>query len=386
MVVHTSAGAAVFAMLLVVGRRRNWPKGDALPHSLPLTVIGAGILWFGWFGFNAGDGLQANSVAAQALVNTQLAAAAGVIVWLIVERARTGHATVLGGVTGAVAGLATITPCAGYVSAYSALLIGIIAAVVCYPALKIKSLLRLDDALDVIAVHFAGGALGSLLVGLFAQRAINPVSANGLFYGGGLTLLGHQVIAVICVAAFSFVLSWLIAMAIQKTIGLRVNPADEARLDEVQQGMAAYHLDHIWSLPGAAATSPATTAAGAEAAAGALPVPATGTAAVSAVTPGVRLVTALVDPYDVDYDALTRRLASAGGSSIVVSDVHLYSGGQSQVVRAETKAVDFPDRLRVEVLVTEVQLPEVVAALRQASRDRSGEYIQITRPETVKLD
>ena len=366
MVVHASAGAAVVAMLLVVGRRRNWPKGQTLPHSMPLTVIGAGILWFGWFGFNAGDGLQANAVASQAFINTQLAAAAGMLAWLIVERGRDGHATVLGGVTGAVAGLATITPCAGYVSAYSALLIGVIAGLVCQFALKIKAIFRLDDALDVVAVHFAGGVLGSLLLGFFAETAINPAGANGVFHGGGFALLGHQAIALICVVAFSFALTWLIAIAVAKTIGLRVEPQDEFRLDEVQQGMDAYHIDHVSNLPGSAGPRrPAVPAAPAQ------------------MADGSRLVTTLIDPYAVDSQEMTTALLRAGASSIVVSEVHHYSGEEQQVVRGQRKTIDFHDRLRVEVLAPETQLNAVLTELHNYSSSDHGDHTRVISPQTV---
>ena len=150
LVVHASAGAAVLAVLLVVGRRRNWPHTAAPPNSIPLTIVGAGILWFGWFGFNGGDGLQANGLAAQAVLNTHLAAAAAMLVWLALERVTDGHSTVVGAVSGAVAGLATVTPTAGYVNAASAVAIGALAGLVCHFALKLKYLLRLDDALDAV--------------------------------------------------------------------------------------------------------------------------------------------------------------------------------------------------------------------------------------------
>ena len=242
MVVHASAGAAALALLVVLGRRRVWPDRAPLPHSIPLVIVGAGILWFGWFGFNAGDGLQANGVAAQALINTQVAAAAAMLVWLVVERVRDGHATVLGGVTGAVGGLATITPAAGYVSTTSAIIIGALAGLVCHVALRLKVVFKYDDALDVIAVHFVGGMLGSLLVGFFGEEAINSIGADGVFFGGGFGLLGEQVLALAVVIAFSFAGTWLIAMGIEHTIGLRVAPEDEEHLDEIQQGMGAY--DH----------------------------------------------------------------------------------------------------------------------------------------------
>ena len=162
LVVHASAGSAVLALLLVIGHRRRWPNAATPPHAVPLVVLGAGILWFGWFGFNAADGLQANGVAAQALMNTQVAAAAAMLVWLLVDHFTDGHATVLGAVTGAVAGLATITPCAGYVDTYSAIIIGGLAGLICHLALRLKVFLHLDDALDVIAVHFIGGVFGDV--------------------------------------------------------------------------------------------------------------------------------------------------------------------------------------------------------------------------------
>src|SRR5271170_3489820 len=199
--------AGVLALLVVIGRRRRWPNAATPPHSIPLVVLGAGILWFGWFGFNAADGLQANGIAAQALINTQAAAAAAMLVWLLMEHFTEGHATVLGGVTGAVGGLATITPAAGYVTTYSAIGIGLLAGLLCHLALKLKIFLRLDDALDVIAVHFIGGVLGALLVGFFGDHAINSIGADGIFYGGGVTLLGHQALAIAVVVAFSFCLT-----------------------------------------------------------------------------------------------------------------------------------------------------------------------------------
>ncbi len=251
LVVHASAGAAALALLLVVGRRRGWPHTDALPHSLPLTVTGAGILWFGWFGFNAGDGLRADGIAAQALLNTTIAASAGMLLWLLLERQTDGHPTVLGAVSGAVAGLATITPCAGYVNTLAAMAIGAIAGVVCYVALRAKFYFRFDDAFDVVAVHFVGGVTGSLLLGFFAEAAINSAGANGVFFGGGARFLGDQALAVVVVVTYSFCLTWVIATIVEAVVGLRAAPADQDILDQRQQGMAAYHLDRVSSLVGA---------------------------------------------------------------------------------------------------------------------------------------
>ncbi len=244
LVVHASAGSAALAIMLVVGWRRKAAE-ESTPFSVPLVMLGVGILWFGWFGFNAGAGLAADGIAAQALINTAVAAAAGMLGWLAVERIRTKYATVLGGGCGAVAGLATITPGAGYVGVQAALAIGAIAGVVCYLALNLKSWFRFDDALDVIAVHFVGGILGTLLLGVFAEKEINPIGANGLIHGGGAALLGKQAVATVSVVAFSFILTLIIAFVIEKTIGLRVDPADENDLDQVQQGSSAYDFAGI---------------------------------------------------------------------------------------------------------------------------------------------
>ena len=356
LVVHAAAGAAVLALLLVVGRRRRWPHAATPPHSIPLVVLGAGILWFGWFGFNAADGLQANGVAAQALINTQLAAAAAMLVWLLIDHRVEGHATVLGGVTGAVAGLATITPCAGYVTSYSAIIIGALAGLVCHLALRLKVFLRLDDALDVIAVHFIGGVFGSLLLGFFGSEAINSIGADGVFYGGGASLLGNQALAVVVVVAFSFCLTWLIAMAVEKTIGLRVKTADEDDLDLSQQAMTAYALDRV-----AAVMQPTRP-----------PVPAALPAA--AGNGDMRLVTALVD-YD-DADELREVLVQAGASSIVLSQASVYGANpRTEVMRGHRRSVEFAPVLRLEVLVNEQDVPRVVNAVH--TLPGASQYVQV---------
>src|SRR5215510_9145329 len=185
-VVHMNAGAAALAVVLLIGRRKGYPDTPMPPHNLPMTVLGTGILWFGWAGFNAGSALAANGVAGQAIMNTFLAASAAMLGWLVVERIKDGHATTLGGASGAVAGLVAITPCAGFVGGMAPIYIGLIAGAVCYLALGIKKAFGFDDSLDVIAVHLVGGLAGSLMLGLFADSAINPVVTHeGLFLGGG---------------------------------------------------------------------------------------------------------------------------------------------------------------------------------------------------------
>jgi Amt family ammonium transporter len=227
-VVHMNAGAAAVAMVILLGVRSGYPETPMRPHNLPLTVLGTGILWFGWAGFNAGSALAADGIAAQAIMNTFLAASAAMLGWLVVEKLLSGHATTLGAASGAVAGLVAITPCAGFVGGMAGVYIGLATGAVCYLALGIKRRFGLDDSLDVIAVHLVGGLLGSLLLGLFADAAINPAVVNeGLFLGGGLALLGDQAVASVVTLAYSFVATLIIGLAIKRTMGLRVDPSQE---------------------------------------------------------------------------------------------------------------------------------------------------------------
>jgi ammonium transporter, Amt family len=245
-VVHVNAGAAALALTILLGRRQGWPKEPMPPHSLPLTLLGTGILWFGWFGFNAGSALAANGVAAQAFMNTFVAAAAGMVGWLIVERMKSGHATTLGAASGAVAGLVAITPCAGFVGGVAPIFIGLIPGAVCFLAIQLKFKFRYDDSLDVVAVHLVGGILGSLMVGLFADDAINPAGKDGLFLGGGGGLLAEQFIAVAATFIFSFVVSYLIGMALKAVLpkGIRVSEQEEhTGLDLTQHSETGYALE-----------------------------------------------------------------------------------------------------------------------------------------------
>ena len=238
--IHINAGVAALAVVMVIGNRRGHGSEPMPPHNLPLTVLGTGILWFGWIGFNAGSALAADGVAAQAVVNTHLAAATGMLGWLLVEKIKTGHATTLGACSGAVAGLVAITPCAGFVGDASPLVIGVVAGVLCYLALGIKEKMNWDDSLDVIAVHLVGGLVGTLLLGLFADTAVNG-EYDGLFYGGGWELLKDQFVGALAVAVFSFIVTYLIASAIQQTVGLRVEPDQELTgLDQTQHAESAY--------------------------------------------------------------------------------------------------------------------------------------------------
>ena len=244
LVVHVNAGAAALAVLLVIGARKGHGKEHMPPHALPWTMLGTGILWFGWFGFNAGSALAADGIASQAFINTLLAPAAAMLGWLLIERLKGKSITTLGAASGAVAGMVAITPCAGFVGSMPAILIGFFAGAICYLALAIKEKAKLDDALDVLAVHLIGGLFGTLALGLFADAAINPVVTEpGLFMdGGGVELLKDQAVGAIVVFIFSFVVTYVIALGVSKTVGLRVDEeTEDIGLDQVLHSETAYN-------------------------------------------------------------------------------------------------------------------------------------------------
>jgi Amt family ammonium transporter len=234
-VVHLSSGISALVCALVLGKRRGYPATRHPPHDLTMTVVGAGILWFGWFGFNGGSAPSADGVAATALLNTHFAAAAGGLTWAFVEGARVKKLTMLGFVSGVVAGLVAITPAAGYVSPMSALLIGVLAGGVCYGAVLAKARLGYDDSLDAFGVHGVGGATGALVTGLLARGILN----DG--HGGGFELLGHQAIAVGAAGAWAAVVTFVMLKAIDLAVGLRVDAEIEHDgLDGALHGESAY--------------------------------------------------------------------------------------------------------------------------------------------------
>jgi len=213
-----------------------------MPHNLPMTVLGAGILWFGWFGFNAGSALAANELAGTAFMATHLAAAAAMLSWLAAERFQHGKATTLGAASGAVAGLVGITPAAGYVGPMAAIAIGIIAGLVCYFGISLKNKFGFDDALDVVGIHGVGGTTGALLTGVFATTAINSAGQDGLLYGNAGLML-EQVIGVVATIAFSFSVSWVLFKLLDKTIGLRPDEeGEEVGLDQTEHAETGYVL------------------------------------------------------------------------------------------------------------------------------------------------
>jgi ammonium transporter, Amt family len=242
-VVEINSGAAALALALVLGKRDGFKRDPMRPHNMPLVLLGAGMLWFGWFGFNAGSALSAGSLAATAMINTQIATAAAAMTWIAYEKKRDGKATTLGVASGAVAGAVAITPACGFVNPLGALILGLIAGVVSAWAVTRKYKFGYDDSLDVVGVHGVGGILGMLSIGLIATVTANEAGANGLFFHGGTTQLGRQVVALAVVALFSFAATWLIATIIQKTVGFRVYRDDELNgLDTTFHAESAYDI------------------------------------------------------------------------------------------------------------------------------------------------
>jgi Amt family ammonium transporter len=245
-VVHINAGAAGLAMAFVLGKRRGWPRENMRGHNIPFVMLGAGLLWFGWFGFNAGSALSAGNLAGMAWVNTNTATATAMIGWLIVEKLRYGKPTALGAASGAVAGLVAITPCAGFVSVSGSLIIGLLAGGACAFAISLKNKLGFDDSLDVVGVHFVGGWVGTVSVGFFSTIVTNPLANDGVFYGGkgkwgGWSLVLHQITAAGAVSIFSFVGTFIIAKVIGLIMGNRVTEEEEiAGLDLSMHGETAY--------------------------------------------------------------------------------------------------------------------------------------------------
>ncbi len=248
--VHINAGAAGLALALVLGRRKGFGKDLMRPHNLPLVMIGAGLLWFGWFGFNAGSALAANNTAAVAWVNTLVATGAAVLGWLVTEKIRDGHSTSLGGASGVVAGLVAITPACAAVSPIGAIVIGLLAGVLCALAIGLKYRFGYDDSLDVVGVHLVGGLWGTLAIGLLADEA-SPSGVAGLFYGGGVDQLWRQAVGAVAVLVTSFVLTYVIGLAIQKTMGFRIDEEDEVSgVDAFAHAESGYDFGTLASAAG----------------------------------------------------------------------------------------------------------------------------------------
>lgn len=240
--IHVNAGIATLALVLVLGNRRGFPGGTGRPHNLVLTMLGAGMLWFGWFGFNAG-GASDPGVAAQAFMSTFLAGAAGLVAWLLIETLVDGKPTSLGAASGIVAGLVAITPAVTFVGTLASIVFGLVAGVACFYGTRLKMKFGFDDSLDVVGVHLVGGLVGGVLIGLFADASAGPDSdfLEGLFFGGGGELLFNQVVSMVVVMAFSFVVTFILAKVLDVTIGLRVDAEEESEgLDVSEHGKMGY--------------------------------------------------------------------------------------------------------------------------------------------------
>jgi Amt family ammonium transporter len=240
LVVHISSGVSALVCALVVGKRKGYGADLMAPHNLTLTVIGAALLWLGWFGFNGGSALASGELASSAFVATHIAAGAATLSWLLVEWSHRGKPTALGAVSGAVAGLVAVTPASGFVGPISSLIIGLIGGAVCYAAVSLKPRLGYDDSLDVVGVHAVGGTAGAILTGLFASTAVNAAGADGLFFGNP-GQLGIQALSVVAAWAYSFVVTWIILKVLDATMGLRVTEEEESDgLDLSQHGEVGY--------------------------------------------------------------------------------------------------------------------------------------------------
>jgi Amt family ammonium transporter len=241
--VHINAGAAALIVAIVLGRRRGWPKQPMRPHNLTMVMLGAGLLWFGWFGFNAGSAYAADNTAAIAATNTLLATCAAGLAWLIVEKIRDGKATSLGAASGIVAGLVAITPACANVTPLGAILLGLIAGAICAWAVTLKYKFGLDDSFDVVGIHMVGGLVGTLALGFLASDLAAEGGQNGLLYGGSINLLIVQLIAAVGVMIYSLILAGIIAVVLKATIGIRVDEEDEVNgIDLAEHAETAYEL------------------------------------------------------------------------------------------------------------------------------------------------
>ena len=241
LVVHVTCGAAALAGVLVIGKRRGYGKTSFMPHNLPMTMLGTGLLWFGWFGFNGGSALAADEVAATAFVATHMGGMAGMFMWVVMEWLTLGKATTLGAASGAISGLATITPTAGFVGPNAAIIIGSLAGICCFLAVSAKARLKLDDSLDVVGIHGVGGILGTLCLGIFASKKVNPGGVDGLLAGNPVQLY-NQFVGVAVVALYAFVVSWVLFRIVHGLMGMRLlEDAEVEGMDSTEHSETAYN-------------------------------------------------------------------------------------------------------------------------------------------------
>ena len=241
LVVHVTCGAAALAGVLVLGARKGFGRVSFMPHNLPMTVLGTGLLWFGWFGFNGGSALAANEIAATAFVATHFAGMTGMLAWVVMEFVLRGKATTLGAASGAISGLATITPAAGFVGPNSAIVIGAIAGIICYLAVSMKGRIGFDDSLDVVGIHGVGGMIGTLCLGIFASTQVNPGGVDGLLAGNSAQL-GKQALGVVVVGGYAFIVSWLLFKVVHAVLGMRLSDEAEVQgMDSTEHSETAYN-------------------------------------------------------------------------------------------------------------------------------------------------
>ncbi|GLX01329.1 ammonium transporter [Microtetraspora sp. NBRC 16547] len=260
-VVHVNAGAAGLALALVLGKRAGWRKEPMRPHNLTLVLLGVGLLWFGWFGFNAGSELAVDGTAGLAFMNTQVAAAAAAGAWILVEKLRDGHSTTLGVASGAVAGLVAITPACGFIDPWASVLLGAAAGAVCAYAVGLKYRLGFDDSLDVVGVHLVGGALGAVALGVIARYPFAAGQGKGLLYGGPISQLGVQALGPVVVGLYSFAMAWIIGKIIDRTMGFRISREEElAGVDITTHAETGYDLGTVHASGVASLNGPAVPA------------------------------------------------------------------------------------------------------------------------------
>ncbi len=350
--VHINAGAAALGVILVIGRRIGFKKDPMRPHSLPLVMLGAGLLWFGWFGFNAGSWLgNDDGVGALMFVNTQVATGAAVLGWLAYEKIRHGAFTTLGAASGAVSGLVAITPAGGAVSPLGAIAIGVIAGVLCAMAVGLKYKFGYDDSLDVVGVHLVGGILGSLLIGFFATGK-GQSDVAGLFYGGGLDQFWKQCAGVFGVLAYSLVASAVLALLIHKTIGMRVSEDEEvAGIDQAEHAETAYDFSGAGGGGGPYAGQ-RPDRPGREQEGGRM-----------------KLITAVVKPHRLDE--IKEALQVFGVHGLTVTEASGGYGrqrGHTEVYRGAEYTVDLVPKVRIEVLVEDDDAEQLVDVVVKAAR------------------
>jgi Amt family ammonium transporter len=241
LVVHLTCGMAALASVMVIGPRKKFGTASVMPHNLTMTLLGTGLLWFGWFGFNGGSALAANEIAGVAFTATHLGGMAGMAMWTAMEWIRDGKPTTLGAASGAIAGLATITPAAGFVGPNGAIAIGLLAGLCCYLAVSFKNRIGFDDSLDVVGIHGLGGLLGTFCLGIFASKAVNPGGADGLL-AGNAAFLGTQVFGILVVGVYAFIVSWVLCKLVDSLMGLRVTAESETiGLDQAEHSETAYN-------------------------------------------------------------------------------------------------------------------------------------------------